>query len=1536
MNPINGTTSRTAPRIVNRSANGFFEVPTDDSPRYIRNPETGVYERDYSNSPNSTLTRPAVANQRDNRADARAPPARSPPLRTETRSETRRVRSPAPRSPRDNNPSTFDDLLKEVDELNTTAARKTTRSRAKSPEPIRSPRLDGRKNGFDFNQMTDSLDEMIDSPNQRRRGSDAGFRDVVTRPSSQDEGARRINRRRNDSDTEIRPSLSKRSDDLPARFDTGINSRRGSRDRTAALLNDDIPTSPRERRKDESPRDESVGRRRSPPMSRKGPESEETLRESRRTRETREDDYSSRRVKDDDYSRRRRDESSPAPRQKDDDGPTRRVRDRDDDSRRTLDDTPRRSRGSPRTPQPAEEEPVMSAQEIKDMEKLREEKLQKEKEIAEADKREKLMIAKERERRMQEDQQRRDGRRGSTQEFALVSGAPVDESLLVPDYLTALMTTLRNDTSVSVIPENFATPEAYNHWRTTMKRSLQEVLIKMIKYRFLTPPDPQKPGFEPVKIRFKIIQAQGLIGKEGRTRSTYCNIEFGDLAALKKQNRNAKEKEVYRTDVIEDSLDPVWNQKLSIEANSITDEAKVEVWDKVKDHFLGQVIVKLSDVITKCTRNGSYESWIDLSPRDGKNKDKYVGGRILIGASLREEKKTSSAKSYKEVQSMLNKMQVDNRALFDILLRACLVLDLYQPREGRADVLSPEAVNMLKAWANTWNITDSYQVIAYLKILFEKYTTYAISISDLLKAFHFVYATVKKRGTFNAVEMQMVIELLEQMKEHCSERVVKYKELFPKNQPRGALESTILVLRMIHKFPTFRDNHPEIQESHRDELKIMMTESCIAKFQGFKELSTPFDENDVESVIEGINKLADLVNEEIELDVKYFQPAFAQELDIVRLTAESQLKYFTLTLESASEVLEGDDAVNNAPHLVFDLYKKVREMSDRYASSVPGLNSLSSSYIEGWFAPFMYKWLHQLSLKTIGWVDAAVKADNFEPEGVNEDGVPSHSTSIRDVFAAIYSELELITDLQWSDPVQNAQFFQGFSKSMNTAIEQYCDAITTVEKKTAATTGYTAVTTIANLIGNRSSEPKDIERESCAKLRNVGYAMRKLKEMYRTMNVSAITKTVKNHRKSMAILKKTPDPSSGDTVTGAFKVQASYAENIKPLNKNGTSNPYVIVRVPEGTVVPPPEQLPTKSPKNKSPDAEELPPAPTVLTGNSCELLRSRVINETLNPTWDENFTVILPPVQRLEVAIFSKNLLTADEVAGTAIIDLSVGTRLRRKLLDHQTHDVYVELEPQGRVLLRLTMEGEEEDVDFWFRRTNERLIRTRDAFLRSLVAKVAPHTKDVLTKAIKDNEAAVIPETSWIKSLTAAVQYSDKTNAGHSINAPVSENDAVVALQPLIEYLEKNLETLCSQIPKEMAQEVISRIWVDSLLVASNSLIPPLFGLHSQKVLNVRQVSMIKTCIAIIRDFLHGDGGEFGLPFSTLDSPLYQDLRELISMYHFEFEKLKREYELSLLGGKDKETILRLVRLKAEKDSTELKWIESQLVRRREQSRR
>jgi hypothetical protein len=67
-----------------------------------------------------------------------------------------------------------------------------------------------------------------------------------------------------------------------------------------------------------------------------------------------------------------------------------------------------------------------------------------------------------------------------------------------------------------------------------MRRSFQEVLIKMIKYRFLVPPDPSKNTFEPIKVRFRVIEARGLVSKEGRTRDAYCKIEFGDLSMTSK------------------------------------------------------------------------------------------------------------------------------------------------------------------------------------------------------------------------------------------------------------------------------------------------------------------------------------------------------------------------------------------------------------------------------------------------------------------------------------------------------------------------------------------------------------------------------------------------------------------------------------------------------------------------------------------------------------------------------------------------------------------------------------------------------------------------------------------------------------------------------------------------------------------------------------------------------------------------------------------------------------------------------------------
>lgn len=87
---------------------------------------------------------------------------------------------------------------------------------------------------------------------------------------------------------------------------------------------------------------------------------------------------------------------------------------------------------------------------------------------------------------------------------------------------------------------------------------------------------------------------------------------------------------------------------------------------------------------------------------------------------------------------------------------------------------------------------------------------------------------------------------------------------------------------------------------------------------------------------------------------------------------------------------------------------------------------MSIGYIEGWFTPFMHKWLHNLSITTKTWVENALQNDDLKP--LNNNDEIGYSSSISDVYTAIYTQLEFISDLKWSDAVQNAQFLQMFAK----------------------------------------------------------------------------------------------------------------------------------------------------------------------------------------------------------------------------------------------------------------------------------------------------------------------------------------------------------------------------------------------------------------------------------------------------------------------------------------------------------------------------
>lgn len=218
------------------------------------------------------------------------------------------------------------------------------------------------------------------------------------------------------------------------------------------------------------------------------------------------------------------------------------------------------------------------------------------------------------------------------------------------------------------------------------------------------------------------------------------------------------------------------------------------------------------------------------------------------------------------------------------------------------------------------------------------------------------------------------------------------------------------------------------------------------------------------------------------------------------------------------------------------------------------------------------------------------------------------------------------------------------------------------------------------------------------------------------------------------------------------------------------------------------------------------------------------------------------------------------------------------------------------------------------------------------------------MLLDVFKQNEAMALPAKSYFSSLISAVEYSDETASGISINVELNDRDADLALKPLAEYLDKNLEILCRSLSVPMAQEVIKRIWDEVLVVLEGIMVSPLYGRigGERRVLNRRQVSACRWSLSILKDFFHADGEGMGIPHKVLESRKYSELVNLIKYYEIGLERLKREYELSLLGGREKGYLLKLVRFRIERggESEEEKeglrvWFESQLVKRKEKTR-
>lgn len=115
-------------------------------------------------------------------------------------------------------------------------------------------------------------------------------------------------------------------------------------------------------------------------------------------------------------------------------------------------------------------------------------------------------------------------------------------------------------------------------------------------------------------------------------------------------------------------------------------------------------------------------------------------------------------------------------------------------------------------------------------------------------------------------------------------------------------------------------------------------------------------------------------------------------------------------------------------------------------------------------------------------------------------------------------------------------------------------------------------------------------------------------------------------------------------------------------------------------------------------------------------IAKTRTIYETPDPRWEEVFDIPVDQSMWLAATVWDRKLVGDHALCGRAYL------RLDPKYFgDLHSHELWLPLDTQGKLLLRVSMEGERDDILFHFGRAFRSLKRAEGDMVRIIVDKVS-----------------------------------------------------------------------------------------------------------------------------------------------------------------------------------------------------------------------
>ncbi|PWY78163.1 hypothetical protein BO94DRAFT_188702 [Aspergillus sclerotioniger CBS 115572] len=791
-------------------------------------------------------------------------------------------------------------------------------------------------------------------------------------------------------------------------------------------------------------------------------------------------------------------------------------------------------------------------------------------------------------------------------------------------------------------------------------------------------------------------------------------------------------------------------------------------------------------------------------------------------------------------------------------------------------LFSKQSTEFLNEVCLRWRIPNYSRIVLFLDVARSKFVDNEIDLNTLDSAFTFVKesssAEGKRRSSFVASVLYdrqkwTIHDLLLMQQILSSLHEALLRELYDvmmdcyEGKPRPIGPVMYVLENHIQLDPNYTEDLEDI-ERFRSYVQDGLAQKAAEKYQELLGQLIPVEPESWEldhiiQLCDAITKLAQKIRKRYRKnpEIMGVNPYLILLSNVLPIFSEDAHEMVIRIIELEKVRGEETDIQDG-----FDLYRQLADIRRLFTEALPDVTF--PFHVEGLMEEFVWRWIRLTDAKVADWVEQAVKQDAFSvrADGMAEEAVPEenrHSVSVIDIFRSFNQVVEQMISLEWDDDFQYAKFMTALSKSIGGGVARYCESLEQMFAREMdrlspdqeAAMNQTAQERLMQFAkeawtSKEKIEPFQFFPESLVKLNNVEYALSQLDKLETEINVDGCAEVIASHAQpQLQKIRK--------STTYVFTVKVVEAEDLKACDMNGGSDPYVVL-------------------------ADEY----------QKRIAKTRIIYNNLNPRWDDAVDITTQGPVNIIATIWDWDAVGDHDYVGRTSIKLDPV-----HFSDFLPREYWLDLDTQGRLLLRVSMEGERDDIQFYFGKAFRTLKRTERDMTRKITEKLSAYISHCLSRRTLKSLL------SRGLSISSVSNFLNR-NRAQSTTATPSNADVENALTPLFDYFNDNFAIMNKTLTSEAMKMVMARLWKEVLATIESLLVPPLSDKPShQKPLTMQEVDVVSRWLVLLLNFFHAvdeeTGEANGVSIDILKSPKYHEIQTLNFFYFEPTETLIRTSE-------------------------------------------